>query len=240
VTGTAEVEALLTLQEHDGALDRLRHQRDQLPEREALARGEAMAVALAARIAAAQAERDTLSHDEQRIDDEARTIAAKATDVEKTMYSGEISSPRELQSMQADVEQLRRHQRNLENRELEIMEVREPLDAALAELHSDGERLAGELDGLRQTLAAAEAVIDTEASGELAARAAVAGGIAEALLAEYERCRAQARGVGVARLVGNTCQGCHLSIPATEAERIKKAADGTIEHCDNCGCILVA
>ena len=27
------------------------------------------------------------------------------------MYSGEISSPKELQAMQADVEQLRRHQR---------------------------------------------------------------------------------------------------------------------------------
>ena len=40
------------------------------------------------------------------------------------MYSGSVSSPRELQAMQADVEQLRRHQRNLENRELELMEAR--------------------------------------------------------------------------------------------------------------------
>ena len=65
------------------------------------------------------------------------------------MYSGEISSPRELQAMQADVEQLRRHQRGVENRELELMEAREPLDATLAEL--DGQRavLGGELERIR-------------------------------------------------------------------------------------------
>ena len=40
-------------------------------------------------------------------------------------------------------------------------------------------------------------------------------------------------------LVGNTCQGCHLSVPATEVERIRKGADGPISFCDNCGTILV-
>ena len=40
--------------------------------------------------------------------------------------------------MQADVEQLRRHQRGVENRELELMEAREPLDATSQEL--DGQR----------------------------------------------------------------------------------------------------
>ncbi len=239
MTDAAELDALLVLQEHDGALDRLRHRRATLPEREALSRGESDAAVLAARMATASEERDQLSGEEQRIDDEARSLAAKATEVEAKMYSGEISSPRELQSMQADVEQLRRHQRGLENRELELMEVREPLDAALSELEAQRDALAGELDRLQRAVADAEAVIDAEASSELAARVAVASKIAESLVAEYERCRIQARGAGVARLVGNTCQGCHLSIPATEVARIKKALDGPIAHCDNCGCILV-
>jgi hypothetical protein len=239
VTTAPELDALLVLQEHDGALDRLRHRRATLPERDALARGESDATALGARITTARAERDAIASEEQRIDDEVRSLAAKATEVDQKMYSGEISSPRELQSMQADIEQLRRHQRGLENRELELMEAREPLDVALADLESQREALAGELDRLRRTLADAEAVIDAEASDELAARRSVAAAIADALVAEYERCRTQAKGVGVARLVGTTCQGCHLSIPATESERIKKAADGATAHCDNCGCILV-
>ena len=49
-------------------------------------------------------------------EDEAQTLSEQATAVEKRMYSGEISSPRELQAMQADVEQLRRHQQTVEER----------------------------------------------------------------------------------------------------------------------------
>jgi uncharacterized protein len=235
----ADLEVLLALQERDGALDRLRHRHQTLPERDALARGEADAAVLDARAATARAERDDVAREEQRLDDEARSLAAKATEVEAKMYSGEISSPRELQAMQSDVEQLRRHQRGLENRELELMETREPLDATVAELEEHGSLLAGELDRIRRALADAEAVIAAEAKQEREARDEIAAGIDPALVKEYERCRSQTQGVGVARLVGTTCQGCHLSIPATEVERIKRSAGNPIAYCDNCGAILV-
>lgn len=234
-----ELEALLTVQEHDGALDRMRHRRATLSERAELARGESEAASLAGRIAGVREQRDVIARDEQRLEDETRNLAEKAADVEAAMYSGTVSSPRELQAMQADVEQLRRHQRNLENRELELMEAREPIDAALVALEAELAALEADLARLRSTLAEAEATIDGEAAAELVARRVAVEGIPAPLLAEYERCRAQARGVGVARLLGNTCQGCHLSIPATEVERIKKSADGSVAHCDNCGCILV-
>ncbi len=162
----AELDALLALQERDGALDRLRHRHQTLPERDALARGEADAAALDARTVAVRAERDEVAREEQRLDDEARSLAAKATEVEAKMYSGEVSSPRELQAMQSDVEQLRRHQRGLENRELELMETREPLDARVAELEEHRSLLAGELDRIRRALADAEAVIAAEAKQE--------------------------------------------------------------------------
>jgi len=236
---TDALESLLALQERDGALDRLRHRHQTLPERDALVRAEADAAALDARLDTTRAERDGVARDEQKLDDEARSLGAKAVEVEAKMYSGEISSPRELQAMQSDVEQLRRHQRNVENRELELMEAREPLDTALAELEQHRSLLDGELDRIRRTLADAEAVIIAEMREERAARDAIAAGIDDGMVKEYERCRAQAQGVGVARLVGTTCQGCHLSIPAIEAEQIKKSAGDPLAYCDNCGAILV-
>ena len=66
--------------------------------------------------------RDELARQETRLDDEARVARKRRRrSVDTKMYSGEVSSPRELQAMQADVEQLQRHQRDVENRELEIM-----------------------------------------------------------------------------------------------------------------------
>jgi predicted nucleic acid-binding Zn-ribbon protein len=119
------------------------------------------------------------------------------------------------------------------------METREPLDAAVSEVDEHRSVLAAEMDRMRRTLTEAEAVIAAEAKQEREARDAIAAGIDPALVKEYERCRNQAQGVGVARLVGNTCQGCHLTIPATEVERIKKSAGSPLAFCDNCGAILV-
>ena len=232
-------EPLLALQARDLALDRLRHRRATLPERDLVATGEARAVELRAEIERVGRQRDEIAHEEQRLGDEASTLSDQAGGAEAKLYSGEISSPRELQALQADVEQLRRHQRGVEDRELAAMERREPLDARLAEIEAAWVVVDGELTDARGSLAAVEAEVVAEAQIELDARNAIATDLAPELLAAYERCRETANGVGAARLVAGTCQGCHLSIPATEVDRIRRRAGDEIAHCDNCGCILV-
>ena len=230
---------LLTLQEHDSALERLLHRHHTLPERDALHDAESTASALDARLATTRGERDRVARDEQQLDDEALSLAAKATEVESRMYSGEVSSPKELQAMQADVEQLRRHQRSVENRELELMEVREPLDGTVADLEQQRATVVSDVDRLAAALGAAEGEIIAEMQVERATRDELAASIDAALVREYDRCRAVAKGPGVARLVGTTCQGCHLSVPAIEAEQIKRSGGQPLAFCDNCGAILV-
>jgi uncharacterized protein len=236
---TSELETLLTLQEHDSTLERLLHRHHTLPERDSLHDAEATASALDARLATTRIERDRVARDEQQLDDEASALAAKATEVDKRMYSGEVSSPKELQSMQADIDQLRKHQRSVENRELELMEIREPLDAAVADLEQQRATVGAEVDRLAAALGAAEAEIIAEMQVERATRDQLAASIDAMLLKEYERCRVEAKGAGVARLVGTTCQGCHLSVPAIEAEQIKRSGGQPLAFCDNCGAILV-
>ena len=239
---TNPLEDLLALQERDLALDRLQLRRDTLPARASLTRSHAQFARVDARRTQVQTSRDDVARDEQRLDDEARSLEAKAKEVEAKMYSGEITSPRELQALQADVEQLRRHQRDVENRELEFMEQREPLEAELADLATQLAALHEEQATLHTELAESEDEIDAEITVERDARDGIASGLDAALLSAYASRRAQAGGAGgagAARLVGGTCQGCHLTIPSTEVERIKKAPEGTVAYCDNCGCILV-
>jgi hypothetical protein len=233
------LEPLLDLQARDTTLDQLRHQHTTLPERAALASAELLVASLSADAEVVRAERDTVAAEERRLDDEAQGISAQAASAEHKLYSGEISSPKELQALQADVESLRRHQRSVEDRQLVAMEQREPLDARLAELESA--RASAEADGsvARDALAAAAAAVDAEIATETEARAEVAATISADLLATYERCRAKGNGVGAARLVGGTCQGCHLSVPSTEVDAIRHAPADQVSHCDNCGCILV-
>jgi hypothetical protein len=239
MTDAGRLESLLLLQERDGALDRLQHRRDTLAERETVARLEAGMNQLASRRRGLAGRRDELSREERRLGDEAGALHDKAAEVEAKMYSGSVSSPRELQAMQSDVDQLRRHERAVEGHELEVMEALEPLDRDLEVLDAEHAALDTELRATRSSLERAEADIDREMSDERKARDSIAGAIDPSLVAEYERRRARAQGVGVARLVGSTCQGCHLSIPSTEVDRIRKAPEGSIQFCDNCGCILV-
>jgi predicted nucleic acid-binding Zn-ribbon protein len=233
------LDTLLELQSRDTAVDRLRHRRDTIPERAALdaARGELETIQK--HLADATERRDEVAREERRFDDEARSLEEKAAEVERTMYSGEVTSPRELQLLQADVDQLRRHRRSLEDRELEVMERREALDKEVMQLEARARELEAGAARLRSVLSASEAEIDEELSGERAARDELAAAVDAVLLDDYERRRERARGVGAARLNGTTCQGCHLSIPSAEAERIRKSPPGTVAHCDNCGCILV-
>ena len=233
------LDTLLELQSRDTAIDRLRHRRDTIPERAALEADRTQLGAVEKELAEATARRDEVAREERRFDDEAGSLEEKATDVERTLYSGEITSPRELQLLQADVDQLRRHRRSLEDRELEVMEQREALDAEVAQLDAQARELGADAARLDSVLVAAEAEIDAELSVEHEARDELADTVDTALLDDYERCRERARGIGAARLIGTTCQGCHLSIPSVEAERIRKSPPGTVAHCDNCGCILV-
>ncbi|HTK17219.1 MAG TPA: C4-type zinc ribbon domain-containing protein [Acidimicrobiia bacterium] len=234
-----ELEALLLVQEHDTARDRLRHRRAALPERAELETQSASLRALDLQARDIRGRRDVVLADEKRLDDEARSLGARADDGDAKLYSGTVSSPRELQAMQADVEMLRRQRSDLEDQELEVMEARELLDAQIAALAADTAVVQADIERLQGVIAGAESEIDEELAKEDTARAQQASAVPDALLADYERRRAQNKGAGAARLVGTSCTACHLSIPSTEAENIRKGAGAVVAYCDNCGAILV-
>ena len=235
----ADLEALLVVQEHDTALDRLRHRRESLPERAQLEAQLAEQRRAEGARAAVQAQRDEVHSQERRLDDETRAIQSHADDVNTKLYSGTVTSPRELQAMQADIEMLKRQISDLEDEELDVMEQRETLDTQLATIDSALTDLGESIGKLREVIGVAEREIDEETANESKARAEAAAPIPESLVRDYEKRRAQNRGAGAARLVGTTCQACHLTIPSTEAEQIRRAAGADVAYCDNCGAILV-
>jgi len=234
-----ELEALLSVQERDAALDRLRHRRTTLPERDDVESRRAQLDAKQAALAGVRARRQTVLAEERRLDDESRATGERADDVDKRLYSGSVTSPRELQAMQADLDMLRRQRSDLEDLELEVMEQREALDAEVEGLETEIAALEADVARLRTAIAGAEADIDAAIAEESNARDAAAKPVGDALLRDYERRRTQNKGAGAARLVGTTCQACHLTIPSTEAERIRRAAGNEVAYCDNCSAILV-
>ena len=232
-------EALLEVQEHDTAVDRLHHRRAHLPEREELTGVEARVAGLRARLAEVQALRDQVLARQASLESGITTTGERIKEIEGRLYSGQVSATRDILAMQGEVDSLKARRSSLEDDLLAAMEEDEPLAAQVAAFEAEEAGLRAAAARLREVIAGAEREIDGEIAVELEARAADAAGVPESLIATYERLRTKLGGVGAARLVGPSCSGCHLTLPVQEVARIKREPPEALILCDQCGRILV-
>lgn len=235
----SDLERLLEVQANDTAADQLRHRRKNLPERAALIQIEQETAALRAEIAEPQAQRDELARNQKRLEDEIASVEAKAQRVEKQLYDGSMTSPKEAQALQADVESLKRRQATLEDEVIELMELVEPLDEQLASSTVAFASFDEQRAQVQADLVGAEALIDAELATTLAARQSLVDAVPAALISEYERIRGGEGGIGIARLQGSTCLGCHISMAAAEVDAMKRLPADELAYCPDCGRLLV-
>ncbi|HZA84791.1 MAG TPA: C4-type zinc ribbon domain-containing protein [Actinomycetes bacterium] len=235
----AEQRALLQLQAHDSAIDRLDHRRASLPEDARLAELAEALDAVDQLTAERQGTLATVQRDQARLEHEIDMVTGKARTEEARAASGRVTSPKELTAIQEEVASLKRRQGTLEDELLELMEQRETLEAELAELATRREGFTAEQAEVTKARDAALVEIDRELEGERAARDGVLPVVGEQLRALYDQIRARQGGVGAAALVGNTCQGCRVSISPVELAAIRKLPAEEVKRCENCRRILV-
>ena len=76
-------------------------------------------------------------------------------------------------------------------------------------------------------------------AAEMEVRDRLFPGLPAELAERYELLRAHLGGVGAARLVGERCDGCHLTLPSVEMERIRRLPPDEFATCPQCDRILV-
>jgi len=233
------LDALLEVQAADLTADQLGHRRTALPQRAALATEETAMAVIDADLEPRARRAADLTRSQRRLEDEIATIEAKATSEDATLYSGTVRSPRELQALQQEVASLRKRARSLEDDLLVILEESETLDAEVARLRDRRSGHAASSDGLRAEVVEAEATIAEELSATSRQREDAAARVPADLLETYGVLRRRLDGVAVARLEGNRCGGCHLTLPATEVDAVRKAPPGEVVRHEECGRILV-
>lgn len=235
----ADLEALLALQDLDTRIDQEVHKKAHLPERAELAELEGvMEQTRAARSVVAAALGEVASRQEAA-ERELKATEDRVVQVNRRLYGGTVTASRELQAMAEDVEGLKKRASELEDKALAFMEEREPFDSELASLDSKLAELAAHHSDVVERLSAAETEVDASIAGLSAERPGAVGAVPQQLLVAYDRLRSRFGGVAVARLVGGRCDGCHLSLPAMELDRIRHQSPGSLETCEQCGRILV-
>jgi predicted nucleic acid-binding Zn-ribbon protein len=226
---------LYALQQIDTALDAAERELEQIRGRF----GDSPAVAEArTAVAVLEARRHAAEFRTRELEAAVAGLRAKMVPVERRLYDGTVGNPKELQSLQDELEMLRRQQRTLEDQQLEAMEELEQtaadLAAARTAVAAAEAAWVADQGGLRERQAALE--------GELkrlrAQRQARAARIDAGPLALYERLRRARWGLAVAKIERGTCLGCRIALPTTLQQRARSGLQ--VVQCTSCERILYA
>jgi predicted nucleic acid-binding Zn-ribbon protein len=229
---------LLALAAEDVALSQLTHRKRTLPENAAVEAAEQAQRSSSADVVRAETEVRDLDRDQKRLEADVDTVRQRAARDQQRLDSGS-ASPKEMTSLQHELESLARRQGDLEDQVLEFMERRETADAALAsaqqalaQAQADGERATQLRDDALADIADRTAVHEAK-------RAEVAGTVPAPLLALYDRIAKQTGTTGAAHLHARRCEGCRIELYGNELSTFRNADPHTVLRCENCGRILV-
>ena len=230
---------LLELADLDAELSRLEHRRRSLPEHAELSRLEERDQELRDEVAALQAREGDLKREQAKSEADVEQVRSRIGRDRARLDAGQVSSPRELESLQSEVESLLRRQSDLEDVELDVMERLEGVQSRLKDATEQRSAITTDVAAVtaRRDMALGELAELTKKASDR--RASVVADEPADLIELYERLRAQHGGVGAAALRRGQCQGCHLSLNTVDLNAIRAAAADDVLRCEECRRILV-
>ena len=167
---------------------------------------------------------------------EADELKRKIEPIEKKLYQGSVTNPKELQDLQADLDSLRRRRSELEDKALAAMDALEQAQQRATEADRTLGELAEQHGVERDDMGARTGELEAEISKLLPDREEAAGEIDPSLLRLYEILRTNKGGRAVAKVVGGACQGCRISLPMNVMQRARAGSD--VVQCPSCERIL--
>ncbi len=227
------------MQELDSRIDALRHQLISIPEAVALAelmrgRSDVDDAARDFRIEVAD-----LTEEQKRADADVEQVKARRVRDQGMIDAGSISDPKALQRMLGELESLQRRISDLEDVEIEVMERLETAQAGLVDRTAALEQIDAEAEVLERTRSKRAGDLEAELAGVTTDRAAAIDGLPEDLIALYEKLRGSKGGVGAAALRRRECQGCRLTLNASDLAVIAAKPADEVVRCEECDRILI-
>lgn len=165
-----------------------------------------------------------------------KSVEAKQKMFRDKLYSGTVTSPKELESMEKEIEMLGRQKDKLEEGILELLDVVEERKSALAVAEAALKQHAGELAAYLEKLQQDGMALDARIKELAAKREQALLAVDAALLKRYEAMRAHLGGVVVSKVEGDRCSACHTNIMPFTMRELRAGKE--IQTCENCGRLL--
>lgn len=171
------------------------------------------------------------------LDDAIAELTGHIETAEAKLYSGSVTSSRELTDLQADIDQLKR--RRGEQEDL-LLAVLEELDQATTARDERAKRLARAERTWKteqESMASEQQTLQREVESFSAQRDDHAAAVPATELALYDHVRKGHGGIAVAVMRNSMCEACRVTLPNRTAGEVRTSA--TPIRCPNCGRILL-
>ncbi len=215
--------------EIESASRRLKEIAASLVESNELKRARKMVVEAQARLAKRRARMKDL-------DLEVSSLSHKIETDEQRLYSGRVTNPKELASLQDEVASLRRWRDKKEDDLLEVMVAAEEGEAALADAQAILTQVSETWRAEQGDLAEEQARLQARLQELVEQRKSLVAAIGPEDMAIYERLRQRKAGRAVALVKDGICQGCRMNPPTSQVQHARSGTE--LVFCNNCGRIL--
>ena len=180
-----------------------------------------------------------LTAEQKRADLEVEQVKTRRERDQGMIDAGQVRDPKALERMLGELQSLHRRINSLEDVELEVMERLETAQNSLESRSAELAAMDGEEAELRAAFEQKAGDLQNELTALEAERSTIAVGLPPDLLALYEKLRAQKGGVGAAALRRRECEGCRLTLNASDLGIIAKLPTDEVVRCEECQRILV-
>ncbi len=233
----SELETLYRLQQLDARIFELRAAMENHPYIEELAELRLEEEECSRRLSEAESSLGASSRKMARLEAEIVSLDDKLSREEGKLFGGQVTNPKELRGLQAEVRSLRKQKDALETELLEEMESQDATRAVLEELRTRHGELKSRIEDKEAALRAETGEMGAELESLEREREGLSSLLAKDLLDLYDRLRAAKQNLAVVKVVDGVCQGCRVELPGKEYDRFLKSEG--IFRCSNCGRILV-
>ncbi len=155
---------------------------------------------------------------------------------EERLFSGGVTNPKELQSLQNEVQRLRGQQSQQEEVTLEVLDVAETLQemaqrkyVAVKQAEEAWEKEAASLITRRDQL-------ETKQQEMQKKRKELAAGFEQEIILRYDALRRTKQGRAISKVEQNSCQWCRVILTPSELQHVRISPE--LQACTNCGRIL--
>jgi predicted nucleic acid-binding Zn-ribbon protein len=227
---------LLDVQDLDLQIDRLLHQRQNLPELAEYKATHDQIESLKGELEVAAASLKGLELDFDKSEGELEILEAKLKEHETRLFAGGMSG-RETEHMRLEVESLRGQREAMEERVLRLLDTVDPVRETVGDFENRIAALSTTKSELDAAIQAEWKQIDAELVRKEERKKEAIVPVPADLMELYEKLRPMKEGIAVGRFENGVCGGCNMALSPAERDQTFSAETPRCVHCRR---ILVA